>query len=32
MNEDKSKFVKYHVPCSSCGSSDARSVNDDGGS
>ena len=32
MNEDKSKFVEYHVPCSSCGSSDARSINDDGSS
>ena len=32
MNEDKSKFVEYHVPCSKCGSSDARSVNDDGSS
>ena len=32
MNEDKSKFVQYHVPCSTCGSSDARSINDDGSS
>ena len=29
---DKSTFVKYHVPCSNCGSSDARSINDDGSS
>ena len=30
--EDKSNFVEYHVPCNSCGSSDARSINDDGSS
>ena len=30
--EDKSNFVEYHVPCDSCGSSDARSINDDGSS
>ena len=30
--EDKSNFVEYHVPCESCGSSDARSINDDGSS
>ena len=29
---DKSKFVEYHVPCSNCGSSDARSINEDGSS
>ena len=29
---DKSTFVKYHVPCSNCGGSDARSINDDGSS
>ena len=27
---EKSKFIKYHVPCSACGSSDAVSVNEDG--
>ena len=30
--EDKSNFVECHVPCNSCGSSDARSINDDGSS
>ena len=30
--EDKSNFVEYHVPCDKCGSSDARSINEDGSS
>jgi len=30
--DDKSNFVECHVPCNSCGSSDARSINDDGSS
>ena len=30
--KDKSNFVEYHLPCDSCGSSDARSINDDGSS
>jgi twinkle protein len=32
MEESKSNFVEYHVPCNSCGSSDARSINEDGSS
>ena len=32
MNEDKPKFIKTHVPCTNCGSSDARSINEDGSS
>ena len=32
MNEDKSKFVKVSCPLFNCGSSDARSINDDGSS
>tara|TARA_A200000159_G_scaffold164774_1_gene196180 strand:+ start:1364 stop:3016 length:1653 start_codon:yes stop_codon:yes gene_type:complete len=27
---EKSKFVKYHVPCPECDSSDAASINEDG--
>ena len=27
---EKTKFVKYHVPCPECGSSDAVSINEDG--
>ena len=27
---EKTKFIKYHVPCPECGSSDAVSVNSDG--
>ncbi len=30
MNEQKSKFKKYHLPCPACNSSDAVSVNEDG--
>ena len=30
MNDDKPKFIKTHVPCTNCGSSDARSINEDG--
>ena len=26
----ENKFVKYHLPCHECGSSDAVSVNEDG--
>ena len=32
MNDDKPKFIKTHVPCTNCGSSDARSINEDGSS
>ena len=27
MDNNDNGFVEYHVPCSSCGSSDARSIN-----
>ena len=27
---DNNKFVKFHLPCSSCGSTDALSLNEDG--
>ena len=27
---EQNKFVKYHVSCHACGSSDAVSVNEDG--
>ena len=32
MEDDKPKFIKTHVPCTNCGSSDARSINEDGSS
>ena len=32
MNDTKSKFVKYHLPCPKCASSDALSENTDGSS
>ena len=32
MNDTKSKFVKYHLPCPKCDSSDALSENTDGSS
>ena len=32
MNDTKSKFVKYHLPCPKCSSSDALSENTDGSS
>ena len=28
--ENKLKFIKYHLPCPSCKSSDALSLNEDG--
>ena len=32
MDNNDNGFVEYHVPCSSCGSSDARSINANGSS